>query len=29
MLATAWNNGGSQYGIRVGKINRDKYFNPS
>jgi len=27
MLATAWNNGGNQYGIRVGKVNRDRYFN--
>ena len=29
MLATAWNNGGAQYGIRVGKTNRSKYFNNS
>jgi len=29
MLVTAWNNGGDQYGIRVGKVNRGKYFSPS
>lgn len=27
MLVTAWNNGGDQYGIRVGKKNRDEYFH--
>ena len=27
MRASAWNDGKSTYGIRVGKPNRDKYFN--
>jgi hypothetical protein len=29
MVVTAWNNGEGQYGIRVGKENRDRYFDPS
>jgi hypothetical protein len=29
MEVAAWNNGGEQYGVRVGKDNRSQYFNPS
>ncbi len=29
MQASAWHGGGSTYGIRVGKPNRDKYFDRS
>ncbi len=28
MQATAWHSGGNTYGIRVGKPNRDEYFDP-
>lgn len=27
MQVTAWHSGASTYGIRIGKHNRDKYFN--
>lgn len=29
MWASAWNDGKSTYGIRVGMPNRDKYFDPT
>lgn len=29
MRATAWNNGGSTYGISVGRLNRNKFFDRS
>jgi hypothetical protein len=29
MEVSAWNNGGVSYGIRVGKGNRDRFFNPT
>jgi hypothetical protein len=29
MDVSAWRNGGGGYGIRVGKKNRDGFFNPS
>jgi len=29
MHATAWNGGGNTYGIRVGKANRQKFFDPN
>ena len=28
MQASAWNDGGNTYGIRVGLPNRDRYFDP-
>jgi len=28
MQASAWNDGKNTYGIRVGKSNRDRFFNP-
>ncbi len=28
MRTSAWNNGKNTYGIRVGKANRGKYFDP-
>jgi hypothetical protein len=29
MRASAWNDGGSTYGIRVGATNRVRYFDPT
>jgi hypothetical protein len=29
MQASAWNDGGTTYGIRVGLPNRDRFFDPS
>ena len=28
MQVSAWNDGGTTYGLRVGSPNRDKFFNP-
>jgi len=28
MRVTAWNNGGSTFGIKIGKGNRDEFFSP-
>jgi hypothetical protein len=27
-IATAWNNGGSSYGIKISRNDRDKFLNP-
>lgn len=29
MNVSAWSNGGGSYGLRIGKLNRDRYFDPS
>ena len=29
MRVSAWNNGGSSYGISIGRKNRDQFFDPT